>query len=250
MGLVQIHEGANFSAIRRGIRLAVPGAVALHLFGGTLAASAKNFVIGGADGAWVGAAPVPQPTFVPIDGSLSGMDTGVVETADMTVLMVARSAAQANNAQLISTNTAVASVGGATINGVSLFVSHSTDSRWTLSNTRHNGAGVNTQVTAANLSGANLPPVGQWTLAAFRLDATRGYLADLTRSRVNTSTSALARNPTLATYRIGSRKSTFASNGAADLHSVLIYPSWLSDEHLALAAAQMRALAAQQSITV
>ncbi len=253
MGLVHTIANADFSAIRRGIRLAVPGASALHVFGGTLAASAVNYAGDRVAGSWVGAAPTPEAGYVPINGGASGMDTGVTETGEVTILMVVRSPVisvpAATSSYFINTNTGTASVGGATINGCSLFVNNPSDGRWTWSITRHDGAGNNSLITR-NLTGANIPPQNSWTLVACRADATRQGIQDLTRSKADSTTSALARNPTTTTWRVGTRKATFASIGQADVHSAIIYPSYLSDADLALVAAQMRAIAAQKGITV
>lgn len=250
---INVDLAANFSDQRGAIRFKVqPPPAGFHIFGGTLAASAINWG-SGADGTWVGAAPTPAAGYVPFDGALQGMDTGVVEAAAMTILMVVRPPVELQdtlNPYLISTNTAVAEVGGAVINGLSLFINDASDGRWTMSATRHNGAGVNTQVTT-NLVGAAKPPLGQWTLLAARIDDTRAYLADLTRGQVDSASGlTLARNPTVATLRIGTRKSTFSLIDQIDIHSALIRTAWLSDADLAIEAAQMRAFAAQRSITV
>lgn len=253
MGLIQIHSDADFSALRRGIRLAVPGASGLHMFGGSLASSAVNYAGSRLPGTWVGVAPTPAATYVPINGALSGMDTTVVETAAVTILMVVRSPVMTIpntiTPYFITTYLGTGAVDGASIFGSSLWINTTVDGRWTWSVTRHDGAGTNSTVTS-NLTGANIPSAGQWTLISVRANNTNQDIKDHTRNKTGPTTSALARNPTINAYRIGTKRNSFTNMGEVDVHSCLIYSSYLSDPDLTTAAAQLRALAAQKSISV
>lgn len=62
----------------------------LGLFGSDATKSSRNYARGKPNGSIVGS-PVFQPNYMSLDGDTSYLDTGVTETADMTVIAVTRS---------------------------------------------------------------------------------------------------------------------------------------------------------------
>ena len=248
MGIKYTHPG-DFSTIRNAVRMAAPAnARALFLAGETIGETAKNWA-GTVDGTWVGI-PTIAAGYISIDGGTQSLETGVIEPADFTGLFVVKTPdiVGGDSPYIMSTNTGTASIGGASIFGASLFINNASDGRWTFTSTRYN-AGVNSLV-GANLSGANIPTVGEWTLIQVRMDATRIEIKDVTRAKVNTITTALARNPTINGVRIGAKRGVNTTTGTLHMNCGAFWGAWKSDVDMALMATQFRAIAANDGITV
>lgn len=249
MGTRFTHPG-DFSAIRKAVRLAVPtNARALFLASPTVGETAKNWVSGAVDGSWVGI-PTIASGYVAIDGATQALETGIIEPTDFTGLFVVKSPdiVGGDVPYILSTNTGTGSIGGASIFGASLFINNATDGRWSFYTTRRTG-GVDSGVTA-NLTGANIPTEGAWTLVLCRTDGTRVEIQDLTRTKTNLITTAIPRNPTINGFRIGAKRAANTTTGNLHMNCGGIWQGWMADADVTLMAAQFRAIALNAGITV
>ena len=238
----------NAEATSRKMLLPVSqGLKAIHLLNGSVEKAARNFALGGPDGAVIGN-PVVGAGFVTFQGLASYIQTQIEETTEATIFCAARSldtfADDAHRPMLYGTFQSPAAAGGGNTFGISAAM---------LSSVQINGyaaRGTSTSddtSTPAAISAGNTASWALYSQAVPNISPT--VLRDHTNNLIDVDESSVARFRSTGKFRIGSGFTQFG--GSCQLALWVYYDRVLSTTERDDTVAKLRQyLSTYQGITV
>ena len=248
--------GANAEANAVAFDLGITGATGICIPNLSLAKMKRNLIGSRTPFTLVGS-PTPNAGYGALSAGLNYIDTGLPDTAAITLLVVAKTPETGIGAPLRPSFLGNQNGGQVSLDdparnstGIQLYALSDTQITWAACRTTGPGTG-STAVTSQNHT-ITVANVTSYAFYCCRADDTRQNIHDLTRSVSNTNTVAASR-PRLrssGTLRVGSAGSGSSNTGAAHVAYSAILPRWISDDEMATAYAQVKKNLLAKSITI